>query len=91
MTPPLACPPPRCDTSMWVGAGVQIDIGNAKTDMTARMSTGVPQADGHIEVEDTMDVQDVAKACLYMAALPLEANVLFMTVMATKMPLVGRG
>jgi NAD(P)-dependent dehydrogenase (short-subunit alcohol dehydrogenase family) len=69
----------------------QIDIGNAATDMTARMKDGVPQADGSVAVEPTMDVTHVARAVLYMAGLPLEANVLFLTVMATRMPLVGRG
>lgn len=69
----------------------QIDIGNAATDMTARMSRGVPQANGSIEVEPTTDSQHVARAVLYMASLPLDANVLFITVMATKMPFVGRG
>jgi NAD(P)-dependent dehydrogenase (short-subunit alcohol dehydrogenase family) len=69
----------------------QIDIGNAATEMTARMKQGVPQASGMIAVEPTMDVEHVARAVLYMASLPLEANVLFLTVMATKMPLVGRG
>jgi NAD(P)-dependent dehydrogenase (short-subunit alcohol dehydrogenase family) len=69
----------------------QIDIGNAATDMTVRMSGGVPQADGAIRAEPTMDVQDVARAVLYMAGLPLSANVPFMTVMATKMPFIGRG
>ncbi len=69
----------------------QIDIGNAATEMTARMTEGVPQADGSTAVEPTMDVENVARAVLYMASLPLDANVLFMTVMATKMPLVGRG
>ena len=69
----------------------QIDIGNAATEMTARMTDGVPQASGTIAVEPTMDVDYVAQAVLYMASLPLEANVLFMTVMATQMPLVGRG
>lgn len=69
----------------------QIDIGNAATEMTARMTDGVPQADGSIAVEPRMDVNDVAKAVAYMASLPLESNVLTMTVMATKMPLVGRG
>jgi len=69
----------------------QIDIGNAATPMTARMKTGVPQPNGSIEVEPTMDVENVAKAVLYMASLPLDANVLFLTVMATKMPFVGRG
>jgi NAD(P)-dependent dehydrogenase (short-subunit alcohol dehydrogenase family) len=69
----------------------QIDIGNAATEMTARMKRGVPQANGSLEVEPTFDAQQVARAVVYMASLPLEANVLFMTVMATKMPLVGRG
>jgi NAD(P)-dependent dehydrogenase (short-subunit alcohol dehydrogenase family) len=69
----------------------QIDIGNAATDMTAAMSRGVPQADGSTAPEPTMDVRHVAEAVLYMAGLPLEANVEFMTVMATKMPFVGRG
>ena len=70
----------------------QIDIGNAATDMAARMSTtGVPQADGRIAREPTIDPADVARAVVYMATLPLDANVQFMTVMATKMPFVGRG
>ncbi len=69
----------------------QIDIGNAATEMTARMKKGVPQANGAIEVEPTMDVDNVARAVVYMAGLPLDANVQFMTVMATKMPFVGRG
>jgi NAD(P)-dependent dehydrogenase (short-subunit alcohol dehydrogenase family) len=69
----------------------QIDIGNAATDMTARMKAGVPQASGAAAVEPTMDVDHVARAVVYMASLPLEANVLFLTVMATKMPFVGRG
>jgi NAD(P)-dependent dehydrogenase (short-subunit alcohol dehydrogenase family) len=69
----------------------QIDIGNAATEMTARMSQGVPQADGSRAIEPTMDVNDVARAVVYMANLPLEANVPFITVMATKMPLYGRG
>jgi NAD(P)-dependent dehydrogenase (short-subunit alcohol dehydrogenase family) len=69
----------------------QIDIGNAATDMTARMSRGVPQADGSVKVEATMDVQAVADAVAYMASLPLSANVQFMTVMATQMPFIGRG
>jgi NAD(P)-dependent dehydrogenase (short-subunit alcohol dehydrogenase family) len=69
----------------------QIDIGNAATDMTAAMERGVPQADGTIAAEVTMDARLVADAVLYMAGLPLDANVLFMTVMATKMPYVGRG
>lgn len=69
----------------------QIDIGNASTEMTARMSQGVLQANGEVAPEPTMDVDCVARAVVYMAGLPLEANVLFMTVMATKMPFVGRG
>ena len=69
----------------------QIDIGNAATPMTERMKKGVPQPNGSIEVEPTMNVENVARAVLYMASLPPEANVLFMTVMATKMPFVGRG
>jgi NAD(P)-dependent dehydrogenase (short-subunit alcohol dehydrogenase family) len=69
----------------------QIDIGNAATPMTAKMKDGVRQASGSLAAEPTMDVQHVADAVLYMASLPLEANVLFLTVMATKMPFVGRG
>ncbi|MFD7579812.1 SDR family oxidoreductase [Kitasatospora sp. NPDC059811] len=69
----------------------QIDIGNAATDMTAAMSTGVRQADGRLAVEPTMDVADVARTVRHMAELPLEANVQFATVMATAMPYVGRG
>ena len=69
----------------------QIDIGNAATEMTQRMTGGVPQANGTTMVEPRMDVQNVAQAVLYMANLPLDANVLFMTVMATKMPFTGRG
>jgi len=69
----------------------QIDIGNAGTEMTRAMSQGVMQADGSIATEPVMDVAAVADAVLYMAGLPLEANVQFMTVMATKMPFVGRG
>jgi NAD(P)-dependent dehydrogenase (short-subunit alcohol dehydrogenase family) len=69
----------------------QIDIGNALTEMAAQIAKGVPQADGRIMGEATMDVDDVAKAVLMMAELPLSANVQFMTVMATKMPFVGRG
>jgi NAD(P)-dependent dehydrogenase (short-subunit alcohol dehydrogenase family) len=69
----------------------QIDIGNALTDLARRMTQGVPQAHGAIAVEPVMDVQHVADAVLHMASLPLDANVLFMTVMATKMPFVGRG
>ncbi|SNS53040.1 NADP-dependent 3-hydroxy acid dehydrogenase YdfG [Noviherbaspirillum humi] len=69
----------------------QIDIGNAATDMTHTMAAGVQQADGQIAAEPRMNVDDVARAIVYMASLPLEANVQFMTVMATKMPFVGRG
>ncbi|HJW61537.1 MAG TPA: SDR family oxidoreductase [Actinomycetota bacterium] len=69
----------------------QIDIGNAATDMTQAMAAGVPQADGSVRPEPRMDVADVARAVLYMAGLPLEANVATMTVMATRMPFVGRG
>jgi NAD(P)-dependent dehydrogenase (short-subunit alcohol dehydrogenase family) len=69
----------------------QIDIGNAATDLTERMASGIIQADGSTKVEPRMDLKHVADAVLYMAGLPLEANVQFMTVMATKMPLVGRG
>src|SRR5271157_346091 len=69
----------------------QIDIGNAATEMTERMTSGVLQADGTKKVEARMDVRHVADAVVYMANLPLSANVLFMTVMATKMPFVGRG
>ena len=69
----------------------QIDIGNAESKMTARMKDGVPQADGSVVPEPTMDVNNVARAVLYMASLPLDANVQFMTVMASKMPFIGRG
>jgi NAD(P)-dependent dehydrogenase (short-subunit alcohol dehydrogenase family) len=69
----------------------QIDIGNAATEMTKRMSAGVPQANGSIIAEPSLDLTAVVGAVLYMAGLPLEANVQSMTVMATKMPLVGRG
>ncbi|NGN63256.1 SDR family oxidoreductase [Streptomyces sp. A7024] len=69
----------------------QIDIGNAATDMTQKMQTGILQAHGGTAVEPVMDVADVARTVLHMAALPLEANVQFATVMATNMPLVGRG
>ena len=69
----------------------QIDIGNAETDLTKRMKDGVPQADGTISAEPTMKVEHVAEAVVYMASLPLDANVQFLTVMATKMPFVGRG
>jgi len=69
----------------------QIDIGNAATELTERMTAGVPQANGTLAVEPRMDLRHVADAVLYMANLPLDANVQFMTVMATKMPFVGRG
>jgi NAD(P)-dependent dehydrogenase (short-subunit alcohol dehydrogenase family) len=69
----------------------QIDIGNAHTDLAARMAQGVPQANGQIAVEPLMDVSNVASAVVYMASLSLDANVQFLTVMATKMPFVGRG
>jgi NAD(P)-dependent dehydrogenase (short-subunit alcohol dehydrogenase family) len=69
----------------------QIDIGNAATEMTAPMRNGVLQAHGAVAVEPTMDAEHVARAVVYMASLPLDANVLFITVMATAMPFVGRG
>jgi NAD(P)-dependent dehydrogenase (short-subunit alcohol dehydrogenase family) len=69
----------------------QIDIGNAATEMAARMAKGVPQANGEIAIEPLMDVAIVGQSVLYMANLPLEANVMFHTVMATKMPFAGRG
>jgi NAD(P)-dependent dehydrogenase (short-subunit alcohol dehydrogenase family) len=69
----------------------QIDIGNAATDMTQRMAEGIRQANGDLLVEPRMDVTHVARAVVYMASLPLDANVQFMTVMATKMPFIGRG
>jgi len=69
----------------------QIDIGNATTKMTHRMADGVPQANGTKMVEPRMDVKCVSDAVVHMASLPLDANILFMTVMATKMPYVGRG
>ncbi len=69
----------------------QIDVGNAATDMTTAMTQGVRQADGSVAVEPTMDTRHVADAVLYMAELPLEANVPFLTVMATGMPYIGRG
>jgi len=69
----------------------QIDIGNAASDMTERMTKGVRQASGALEIEPRLDVLHVAQAVLYMASLPLDANVQFMTVMATKMPFIGRG
>ena len=69
----------------------QIDIGNAATDMAAKMAKGIPQANGAIAVEPLMDLEHVASSVLYMASLPLDANVQFMTIMATKMPFIGRG
>ena len=69
----------------------QIDIGNAETPLTARMAQGVPQPNGQIVPEPVMDVNDIARALVYMAGLPLSANVQFITVMATKMPYIGRG
>jgi len=69
----------------------QIDIGNARTEIAAPMAKGVPQANGQIAVEPLMDLTHVASAVLYMASLPIDTNVQFMTIMATKMPFVGRG
>jgi NADP-dependent 3-hydroxy acid dehydrogenase YdfG len=69
----------------------QIDIGNAATEMTRGMARGVPQPNGTMMPEPTFDVHAVARAVVYMATLPLDANVQFMTIMATKMPLIGRG
>jgi NAD(P)-dependent dehydrogenase (short-subunit alcohol dehydrogenase family) len=69
----------------------QIDIGNAATEMTEQMTTGVPQADGSMAIEPRLDLEHVARAVVYMASLPLDANVQFMTVMASKMPFIGRG
>ncbi len=69
----------------------QIDIGNVATDMTAAMTGGVPQADGSIAPEPTFDLDDVGRAIVFMAGLPLNSNVQFMTIMATKMPYIGRG
>jgi NADP-dependent 3-hydroxy acid dehydrogenase YdfG len=79
------------DGRAWDIACGQIDIGNAVTDMAARMATGVKQADGRVVPEAMLDVSRVADAVVHMAALPLDANVQFMTIMATKMPFVGRG
>lgn len=79
------------DGREWNIACGQIDIGNADTEMTARMKAGIPQANGSVLIEPTMDVDHVARAVVYMASLPLDANVLFLTVTATKMPFVGRG
>ena len=69
----------------------QIDIGNAEPDMAARMKNGVPQANGETMIEPTMDVDNVSQAILYMANRPLDANAQFLTIMATKMPYLGRG
>jgi NADP-dependent 3-hydroxy acid dehydrogenase YdfG len=69
----------------------QIDIGNALTDMARKMTLGVPQADGRIAIEPTIDAAQVADAIVHMASLPLSANILTLTIMATKMPFVGRG
>jgi NAD(P)-dependent dehydrogenase (short-subunit alcohol dehydrogenase family) len=69
----------------------QIDIGNAATELTSKMATGVPQANGTLAIEPVMDVSYVASAVLYMASLPLDTNVQFLTIMATKMPFIGRG
>lgn len=79
------------DGRAWDIAVGQIDIGNAMSDLASRMAKGVPQANGEIAVEPLIDVNIVGQSVLYMANLPLEANVLFHTVMATKMPFVGRG
>ena len=79
---------PICAFDIAVG---QIDIGNAATELTARMASGVPQADGSVRAEPLMDVAAVGEAVVYMDSLPPSANVQFMTVMATKMPFVGRG
>ncbi|MET0348287.1 MAG: SDR family oxidoreductase [Rhizobacter sp.] len=79
------------DGRAWNIACGQIDIGNAATDMTATFATGVLQANGQSATEPRLDVAHVARAVIYMASLPLEANVQFMTVMATKMPFIGRG
>ena len=69
----------------------QIDVGNAMTDLASRMSRGVKQANGTVAVEPMMDVKRVAEAVVYMASLPLDTNIQFLTIMATKMPFVGRG
>ncbi len=79
------------DGRAWNIACGQIDVGNAATEMTERMAEGVPQADGSVRPEPRMDVRRVAEAVVFMAGLPLEENVLFMTIMATGMPFVGRG
>ncbi|MDT8912203.1 SDR family oxidoreductase [Amycolatopsis sp. PS_44_ISF1] len=79
------------DGRAWNVACGQIDIGNAATEMTGPMASGVPQADGHLAAEPTFDAGHVADAVLYMAALPLDANVQFLTITATTMPFIGRG
>ncbi|GAB3740047.1 SDR family oxidoreductase [Amycolatopsis oliviviridis] len=79
------------DGRSWNVACGQIDIGNAATDMTLKMADGIPQADGSVKAEPTFDARHVADAVLYMAGLPLEANVQFLTVTATAMPYIGRG
>ncbi|MFE0026261.1 SDR family oxidoreductase [Amycolatopsis sp. NPDC059021] len=79
------------DGRAWNVACGQIDIGNATSEMTERMAAGVPQADGRIAVEPTFDARHVADAVRYMAALPLDANVQFLTITATTMPFIGRG
>jgi NAD(P)-dependent dehydrogenase (short-subunit alcohol dehydrogenase family) len=79
------------DGRAWDIACGQIDVGNAATEMTARMKDGVLQPNGTLAAEPTMDVAHVARAVVHMASLPLDANVLFLTIMATQMPLVGRG
>ena len=79
----------RVTLSGWVAT--QMDIGNAATDMTARMPTGTAQADGSMKVESTFDVAHVASTVVYMANLPLDTNVQFVTIMATDMPYIGRG
>jgi len=79
------------DGRAWDIACGQIDIGNAATEMTERMAAGILQANGQTMAEPRMDVQHVADAIVHMASLPLESNVQFMTIMATKMPYIGRG
>ncbi|WP_410604041.1 SDR family oxidoreductase [Amycolatopsis sp. lyj-90] len=79
------------DGRAWNVACGQIDIGNAATEMTLRMADGIPQADGGVKVEPTFDARHVADAVLYMAGLPLDANVQFLTITATTMPYIGRG
>jgi NAD(P)-dependent dehydrogenase (short-subunit alcohol dehydrogenase family) len=79
------------DGRAWNVACGQIDIGNAATEMTERMAAGIPQADGRVIAEPTFDVRHVADAVRYMAGLPLDANVQFLTVTATTMPFIGRG